>query len=166
AAPGEVAVEGLLGRLLRPRGVDLAAIEARALVGVRQQLVRRGQRLEPFGRGRVARVQVRVVLLRQLAESGADLVGGRGAADAERDVGIVHVANIGCPARAGTPSPGPARDSPKPRRPAPRPQLSSMRRSRSTSSAKPASAAISSPIRLTACITVVWSRLPNLRPIS
>ncbi len=41
-----------------------------------------------------------------------------------------------------------------------------MRRSSSTSSAKAVSAFISSVTRLTACITVVWSRLPNLRPIS
>src|SRR5215469_7871829 len=41
-----------------------------------------------------------------------------------------------------------------------------MRRSSSISSAKVVSAAFNSSILRTACITVVWSRPPNLRPIS
>src|SRR3546814_9280769 len=41
-----------------------------------------------------------------------------------------------------------------------------MRRSSSTSSAKLASVAFSSSTLRTACMTVVWSRPPNLRPIS
>ena len=45
-------------------------------------------------------------------------------------------------------------------------QLSSIRRNRSTSSAKLLSVVLSSSILRTACITVVWSRPPNLRPIS
>lgn len=45
-------------------------------------------------------------------------------------------------------------------------QLSSMRRSRSTSSAKFISDVRSSSTFFTACMTVVWSRPPNFRPIS
>ena len=41
-----------------------------------------------------------------------------------------------------------------------------MRRSRSISSDKVLSFWRNSSIRLTACMTVVWSRPPNLRPIS
>ena len=41
-----------------------------------------------------------------------------------------------------------------------------LRRSKSTSSAKFMSSVRSSSTFLTACITVVWSRPPNLRPIS
>ena len=47
-----------------------------------------------------------------------------------------------------------------------RPQPSSMRRKSSTSSANPASRSRSSSTLRTACMTVVWSRPPNLRPIS
>ena len=43
---------------------------------------------------------------------------------------------------------------------------SSIRRSSSTSSLKPLSVALSSSTLRTACITVVWSRPPNFRPIS
>ncbi len=45
-------------------------------------------------------------------------------------------------------------------------QLSSIRRSSSISSAMTRSLARNSSILRTACITVVWSRPPNLRPIS
>lgn len=51
-------------------------------------------------------------------------------------------------------------------RPSNLPQVSSIRRNSSTSSAKALSACISSEMRDTACITVVWSRLPKRRPIS
>ncbi len=71
-------------------GVDLAAVEAGALVLVGQQVVGRTDLAEAGGGVGLARVDVGVVLLRQLAIGGADgcLIGG--ALDAKDFVWVFH----------------------------------------------------------------------------
>jgi hypothetical protein len=69
-------------------GVDLATVEAAALVGIRQQLVRACDDLEPGFRLGVSGVQIGMVALGELAVGPADggLVGVT--RDSQGDVGI------------------------------------------------------------------------------
>src|SRR3546814_8241474 len=74
ARAGLVAVEAALPRRLLSAGVDLAAVEALTLLGIAQDAVSLGDLLELLLDGLVARVDVRVQLLGQLAVGALDLV--------------------------------------------------------------------------------------------
>ena len=79
---GKVAIERL-AHLRRAAGIDLAAIVLPALLLVRQQLVGGGDFLEALLRFLVARMQIGVRGLGELAIGGADLVRGRISGNAE-----------------------------------------------------------------------------------
>src|SRR5699024_8101898 len=89
AALGKVAIEALLLPLL-PLSIDLARVEAFALLGVFQQIISGRGGLETLGRGGVL-VQVGVIGLGDLAIGFLDLGLGRVPGQAQRLVGIVHV---------------------------------------------------------------------------
>src|SRR5262249_9140595 len=72
-------------------GIDLAGVEAPALLGVGQDLVGLGDFLE-LGLGcLVARIEVRMMLLGELAEGLADLLVRGGPAHPQDGIGIAHV---------------------------------------------------------------------------
>ena len=84
-----VAIEAARRHFLAGR-VDLAGIEAAALLGIRQDLVGLRDFLE-LGLGRlVAGVEVGMVLLGELAERLADVVVGGGLGHAKDGIGIAH----------------------------------------------------------------------------
>jgi hypothetical protein len=90
-ALGEAAIGRSLGRPFGTGLVDLAAVVARALVGVRQQRVGARDRLEALLGLVVARVEVRVVPLGELAVGLVDLVRTGVRLDPEDLVGRWHV---------------------------------------------------------------------------
>src|SRR5262245_66355926 len=69
----EIAVVALALTLV-PRGIDLALVEARALLRVAYEVIGRGDLLEFLLRLLVAWIEVRMQLLRQLAVGLTDLV--------------------------------------------------------------------------------------------
>jgi hypothetical protein len=75
---------------LGPAGVDLAAIEALALLFVRQEIVGAGDLLEAGFRRLVAGVEIGMVLFGELAVSGAEFVLARFLLDAQNFVGITR----------------------------------------------------------------------------
>src|SRR5208282_3551753 len=79
----EVAVEAALPRPLGAARVDLAAVEARALLRVGEQRIGGGDGLEALLRVLFAGIEVRMKALRQLAVGGADRVLRGGALDAQ-----------------------------------------------------------------------------------
>src|ERR1700677_1388264 len=83
-------IAGVRRRLFRPRGVDLASVEAPSLLRVGKQIVGRGDFLEPLLGRLVARIEIRVQLLGELSVGGADLVGRSGLGDAEGFVRVFH----------------------------------------------------------------------------
>src|SRR5260370_19699412 len=85
---GVAPIGGAFRPLLAGR-VDLAAIEARALLGVGEQLVGGADRLEACLRLLVPGVEVGVILLGELAVGAADLLGARIALDAEDRIRVV-----------------------------------------------------------------------------
>src|SRR5262249_22855584 len=88
----EIAVVALAWTLVAG-GVDLAAVEARPLVGVAADVIGGGDLLEPLFRPLVAGIEVRVQLLRQRAVGGADLVLRGLRLHAQHGIGILaHVA--------------------------------------------------------------------------
>ena len=64
----------LLFRLLLAAGIDVAAVEPRTLIGITQQVVGRRDRLEAFLGHRITRMQIRMVLLGELAVGLADII--------------------------------------------------------------------------------------------
>src|SRR6185295_1515565 len=83
------AVERPFRRPLLAAGVDLPAIEPGPFLRIGQQFICGRDRLETLLGRRFSRVEIRMVLLGELAIRGADLVVGRSFRDAERRVGII-----------------------------------------------------------------------------
>src|SRR3546814_1030025 len=75
----------------------LAAVEALTLLGIAQDAVRLGDLLELLLDGLVARVDVRVQLLGQLAVGALDLVLRGRAVDVQQLVGILHGLAVDAP---------------------------------------------------------------------
>ena len=90
-------VAGVRRRPLRPRGVDLAGVEAPPLLRVGKQIIGPADLLEPLLRLLVARIEIRVQLLGQLSISRANLVSRGGLGDSEGFVRVFHTRN---PSRA------------------------------------------------------------------
>ena len=86
----EVAVEAALLRPLGAARVDLAAVEARALLRVGEQRVGGGDGLEALLRVLFAGIEVGMKALGQLAVGGTDRVFGGGALNAQDLVGVFH----------------------------------------------------------------------------
>lgn len=86
----EVAIELTCGRLLLARGVDLAPIEAGALLRIGQQGIGRGDRLETLFGFLLARIEVGVMQLGELAIARPDLRLRRGSRYAQQFIGIIH----------------------------------------------------------------------------
>ena len=88
----EVAIIAL-ARPLLSGGVDLTSVEARALLGISQQIIGRGDLFEFFLRLPIAGIEVGVQLFCQLTVSLADLILRRLPFDAQDSVGVLaHVA--------------------------------------------------------------------------
>src|SRR6185312_13133866 len=87
ALVGVIAVEALR-RTLRAGRVDLAAIEAPTLLGIAQQVVGGGNLLELVFRLALARIEVRVMLLGELAIGLADVLVAGVLRDAENLIGV------------------------------------------------------------------------------
>ena len=88
----EIAVIAL-PRPLLSGGIDLAAVEAGALLGIAQEVIGHGDLLELLLRLLIAGIEVRVQLLRQLTVGFADLVLRRLPLHAQNSVGVfAHVA--------------------------------------------------------------------------
>src|SRR5215470_19387891 len=99
-AGGKIAVEAL-ARPLGAARVDLAAIEARALVRIGEEIVGRRHLLELLLGLLVAGVEVGMQLLRQLPIGLANVVGRGGLLDAQRLVGIFQAVLLASRARPG-----------------------------------------------------------------
>jgi hypothetical protein len=86
----KVTVELAAWREFVALGVEFAAVEAGTPLGVRQQIVGVVQFREPVGGLLIARVQIRVMALRQLAIGGLDRRLVRGSIQAQNLVGVSH----------------------------------------------------------------------------